>query len=149
MNFRLFQLNSKMNLITRSIATSASAHLVRKVGFQPILANTRSLSFIVVGDQSGFDKLDKSSGKKIFYFTATWCPPCRMIAPIFEKLAAQHKDVDFCKVDVDQMPEAAQKYRVSAVPTFAFMHGSKKVSEFAGADEKRLKTLVVELEAHK
>jgi len=78
----------------------------------PAIGQRRSLAFVTVGDQSGFDKLESAGGKKIFYFTATWCPPCRMIAPIFEKLAKEHQGVDFCKVDVDLMPEAAGKYKV-------------------------------------
>jgi len=124
-------------------------HVVQKrVGRMPtICQQSRNLAFVTVGDQSGFDKLESSGGKKIFYFTATWCPPCRMIAPIFEKLAKEHTQVDFCKVDVDVMPEAAGKYRVSGVPTFSFLNNGKIVTDFSGADEKKLRKSILDLEA--
>ena len=131
------------------ISTGSIIPLVQKqLARMPALRQqSRNLAFVTVGDQSGFNKLESSGGKKIFYFTATWCPPCRMIAPIFEKLAKEHAGVDFCKVDVDALPEAAGKYRVSGVPTFSFLNNSKMVAEFSGADEKKLRQSIHDLEA--
>ena len=57
----------------------------------------------------------------ILDFTAQWCPPCKAIAPLFAKLAAQHtipNKLAFCKVDVDEAADVASKYAVTAMPTF-------------------------------
>ncbi|CAG7854176.1 SubName: Full=Related to TRX2-thioredoxin II {ECO:0000313/EMBL:CCA74139.1} [Serendipita indica DSM 11827] len=63
-----------------------------------------------------------------------WCGPCKMIAPTFEKLAQQYAGkVNFVKVDVDEAQEVAQKYSVTAMPTFIFLKGSDVVHTIRGA----------------
>ncbi|KAJ8588407.1 thioredoxin-like protein, partial [Rhizopogon salebrosus TDB-379] len=51
-------------------------------------------------------------------FTATWCPPCQMIKPIFEALSKEHTHVNFIKVDVDEAQEIAQSYSIKAMSVF-------------------------------
>ena len=64
----------------------------------------------------------------IIDFTATWCGPCKMIAPIFKELSEEFGSrAQFIKVDVDDNPDAAQKYGVSAMPTFLFVKGGEVV----------------------
>ncbi len=70
----------------------------------------------------------------------------RAIAPVFEKMAASHPTIDFCKVDVDEIPEAASAYKVSGVPTFVFINKSTKTGQVVGADEKGIRANVLELE---
>ncbi|TNY23616.1 thioredoxin-like protein, partial [Rhodotorula diobovata] len=67
-------------------------------------------------------------------FHAAWCGPCHAIAPVFEKLAAQYRGVTFAKVDVDKAQEIARAYKVTAMPTFAFVKGERKVHEVRGAN---------------
>lgn len=50
-------------------------------------------------------------------FWASWCGPCKMLAPIFEKVANDMTDVKFCKVNVDEEPELARKFMISSIPT--------------------------------
>lgn len=78
-------------------------------------------------------------------FTATWCGPCKAIAPIFKELSDQMGSrAQFIKVDVDANPGAAQKYGVAAMPTFLFIKGGQVVDTLQGANGERLKDMVNE-----
>ena len=76
-------------------------------------------------------------------FTASWCGPCKMIAPIFEALAAKYPHVCFVKIDVDENQEVAQECRVSAMPTFKAFRDKKEVGSCRGANPEALEALVV------
>ena len=52
--------------------------------------STRPLSYVVVGDIEALDAIKESKSKKIFYFTASWCPPCRKIGRVYEILNHHH-----------------------------------------------------------
>mmetsp|Transcript_22152 Transcript_22152/g.46616 ORF Transcript_22152/g.46616 Transcript_22152/m.46616 type:complete len:185 (+) Transcript_22152:780-1334(+) len=71
-------------------------------------------------------------------FTATWCGPCQMIAPIFEEMSNTFEDVVFMKVDVDDNAETAATYNVSAMPTFILIKGGVVVERVMGADPNKL-----------
>mmetsp|Transcript_39820 Transcript_39820/g.84874 ORF Transcript_39820/g.84874 Transcript_39820/m.84874 type:complete len:165 (+) Transcript_39820:107-601(+) len=78
-------------------------------------------------------------------FTATWCGPCQMIAPIYKELSEEFgSKANFIKVDVDENPEAAQKYGVSAMPTFLLIKGGEVVDRLMGANSARLRELIEE-----
>ncbi|PCH34045.1 thioredoxin-domain-containing protein [Wolfiporia cocos MD-104 SS10] len=87
--------------------------------------------------------LSKSSDKlSVIDFHATWCGPCHMIAPTFEALAKQYKNVNFLKCDVDAAKDVASAYRVKAMPTFVFLKGSTKVEQIQGAQRGALEDAV-------
>lgn len=70
-------------------------------------------------------------------FWATWCGPCRMIAPIIEQLAQEYDGrAIVCKVDVDESPETARKYGVMSIPTLAIFKGGQAVQTSVGASPK-------------
>ncbi|KAJ7638304.1 thioredoxin-domain-containing protein [Roridomyces roridus] len=75
-------------------------------------------------------------------FHATWCGPCHAIAPTFEALSKQYKNVAFFKCDVDAAKDIAALYRVSAMPTFIFLRGSTKIDQVRGADRAALESAV-------
>lgn len=75
-------------------------------------------------------------------FTATWCGPCKMIAPLFRELSDAMPNVVFVKVDVDDNPDTAAKYSVSAMPTFVFIKGGTVVDRLMGANPARLQELI-------
>jgi thioredoxin 1 len=78
-------------------------------------------------------------------FTAVWCPPCRLIAPVFEKLAAANTrdgKFAFAKVDVDDQAEIAREYGITAMPTFILLEDGKVAQSIRGAHPPTITTLV-------
>lgn len=70
-------------------------------------------------------------------FYATWCGPCKMMAPMVESLAGKYADkVDFYKVDIDQESELASVFGISSIPTFLFIPVKGKPSVQMGAMQK-------------
>ena len=61
------------------------------------------------------------------YFWASWCGPCRMLAPVIDQLAAEQTDVKVCKVNIDEEPGLAQRFGVMSIPTVVlFENGQEK-----------------------
>ena len=81
------------------------------------------------------------SGKPLIVnFTAGWCGPCKKMAPIYEKLVKQNKDLHMRKVDIDNNPLAAAGVR--SVPTFKAYKNGKEIESFKGASEEGLTWLI-------
>ena len=85
-----------------------------------------------------------ASGKLVVVdFFATWCGPCKMVAPKVEALASKYPAVMFIKVDVDRHQELAHQAGVSAMPTFHLYHNRSKLEGFSGADANKLEELII------
>lgn len=69
-------------------------------------------------------------------FWATWCGPCRMVAPILEEIAAERPDIKVCKVNVDEEPELASRYRIMSIPTLMVVKNGQVVNQAVGARPK-------------
>ena len=63
-------------------------------------------------------------------FWASWCGPCRMMAPVVEEIAAERPDIKVGKINVDEQPELAGQYRVMSIPTLLVMKGGKVVNRW-------------------
>jgi thioredoxin 1 len=80
-------------------------------------------------------------------FTAEWCGPCRMIAPVLEKMAAAQRDrLRVFTIDVDNNPATAAKYKVLGMPTLALFKNGEVVARMMGA--RSGKAIMKELERH-
>jgi len=98
-----------------------------------------------VEDKDDFTTQLKEAGGKLVVvdFYATWCGPCKMIAPKLEEMAQQMMaDVVFLKVDVDDCEEVATDYSISCMPTFILIKNSEKIGEFSGANAEKLKEMI-------
>lgn len=66
-------------------------------------------------------------------FFATWCGPCRQMAPIFEQFAERHPEIHTAKVDIDAEPSLADACHVMSVPTFVLFREGKEAARVVGA----------------
>ncbi len=89
-------------------------------------------------------EVTKSSTPVMLDFFATWCGPCKYIAPFIEKMAGELEGkVKFGKVDVDHAPELAAQFRITGVPTLIMFRDGKMVDQMVGgASEKALRAWV-------
>ncbi|KAK1308033.1 hypothetical protein QJS10_CPA09g00865 [Acorus calamus] len=90
---------------------------------------------------NSLSKVQDESLHAIFYFTAVWCGPCRMLAPIIEELGKKYPHVTTYKIDIDQesLGSTLSKLQIFSVPTLHFFQKGKKVNQIVGADVAQLK----------
>ena len=83
-------------------------------------------------------------GKVLVDFWATWCGPCRMLAPILEQLEAADPSVKICKVNVDEQPDLAKRFGIMSIPTLLLFKNGKLSDKSVGLmDLDSLKEFVI------
>jgi thioredoxin 1 len=94
---------------------------------------------IDVSDQTFETEVLKSSLPVLLDLWAPWCGPCRMVAPIIESLAAKYDGkAKFCRLNVDENPLTAAKYRVMSIPTLMFFKNGEVADTVIGAVPERV-----------
>lgn len=105
------------------------------------------MSEVVFTDKNFAEEVLKSSGLVMVDFFATWCGPCKMMAPAVEKLAGAYSGkAKIGKLDVDENPDTAMKYEIQSIPTTIFFKNGEMVEKLVGfqseeALKKKLDTL--------
>ena len=70
-------------------------------------------------------------------FWAEWCGPCKMVAPVLDEIAGEHKEkLTVAKLDIDRNPAAARDYQVMSIPTMIVFKDGKPVKQIVGAKPK-------------
>lgn len=102
---------------------------------------------ITVTTQTFLEKIVKSDLPVVVDFWAEWCQPCKMVAPILEKLAKEFAGkVRIAKIDVDANQELAQQFGIQSIPTMMFVKNGKIVGQNAGAaPEGALRDVITQL----
>ncbi len=99
---------------------------------------------ITLTDQNFDAEVLRSNVPVLVDFTATWCGPCRALAPIVEQIADEYAGkVKVCKLDIDDSPETTRKYGVRSVPTvLVFQEGEKKGQQVGLTNRQKLVQLL-------
>ncbi|EQK46457.1 thioredoxin [[Clostridium] bifermentans ATCC 19299] len=90
--------------------------------------------------------VEDNQGVVVVDFFATWCGPCKMLAPVFESVSEELNNAKFVKVDIDESLELAQKFGISTVPTMMIFKDGKVVDKLVGFMPKE--SLKAKVEAH-
>ncbi|QGK71900.1 thioredoxin [Allosaccharopolyspora coralli] len=89
-------------------------------------------------DADSFEAKVLNSDKPVLVdFWATWCGPCKMVAPVLEEIAGEHGDkLSVVKLDIDQNPSIMRDYQVMSVPTLLLFNKGEAVKQIVGAKPK-------------
>ena len=94
---------------------------------------------VAVTDADFEQQVEQNDKLTVVDFWATWCGPCRMIAPILDQLAADYKDqVKVTKLDVDANIKTSSRFNVRSIPTLLFFKDGRVVDQTVGALPKEL-----------
>src|SRR3989337_2058115 len=92
---------------------------------------------VTVTDASFTEDVLNSDKPVLVDFWATWCGPCKMVAPVLEEIAAENGDkITVAKLDIDQNQATARDYQVMSIPTMILFQGGKPVKQIVGAKPK-------------
>ena len=67
---------------------------------------------------------------------ASWCGPCKMLAPVLEQISDERADIKVCKINVDDEQQLAAEFRVSSIPHVALLKGNKIIAQSVGFKPK-------------
>src|SRR5947199_9898156 len=101
---------------------------------QPLIHRGAPMSNVLAVTDANFEaEVEQAEGLTIVDFWATWCGPCRMVAPILDQLATEHQGkVKITKLDVDANIKTGSRFNVRSIPTMRFFKGGKVADQTIG-----------------
>merc|ERR1711939_840683 len=133
--------NSLLRTSTSSITST------RTIANKSIYANLYKSTTSKMGVHNLSSKADFAAALKdnkivVLDCFATWCGPCKVIAPQVVKFPDEFPNAHFAKLDVDEVPDVAQELGIRAMPTFLIFKDGEKVKEVVGANPNALKSAI-------
>ena len=121
-------------------ATPATVKSITPAKTKTVTKETKSL--ITINSKAEFNtKILKADKVVLVDFHAVWCPPCRKLGPIIEKIAAESNGKYFvAKIDIDKNKELAHKYGIVSIPTVIIFKDGKPVKKIVGYNSEKVYT---------
>lgn len=91
---------------------------------------------LVVTNENFEAEVINSTQPVLVDFWATWCGPCKMLAPTIDEISKENTDFKVCKVDIDQNPELAQRFGIMSIPTLVVLKNGVEVTRSVGVKQK-------------
>ncbi|OAL45236.1 thioredoxin-domain-containing protein [Pyrenochaeta sp. DS3sAY3a] len=135
-------------LRTASVNPTSTTNLYRPLLTQSFFTTTAKMSTEKTGvhnlqTKSAFDEaLNVKESLMVLDCFATWCGPCKVIAPQVVRFSQTYPEARFFKLDVDEVPDVAQELGVRAMPTFLLFKDGDKIAEVVGANPKALEAAI-------
>jgi thioredoxin 1 len=85
-----------------------------------------------ITDEEFVAEVEQDSGVVLVDFWAPWCGPCRMMAPVYEKMAEKYPKIKFCKVNTTENIEKAGEYGVTGIPCIIVFKEGKELDRLVG-----------------
>ena len=94
------------------------------------------MAAVVINSGNFEEEVLKSDKPVLVDFWATWCGPCQKQGPIVEEIADSQDEIKVCKLDVDEVPEIAEKYSIMSIPTVIAFKGGEAINKNIGLGSK-------------
>ncbi len=94
------------------------------------------MAAININNNNFHNEVMNSEKKVLLDFWAPWCGPCRMVVPMVEEIAKERPDIKVGKINVDENPELATRFRIMSIPTLVVMENGRIVNQAMGARPK-------------
>ena len=90
------------------------------------------MAHVQINENNFHEEVESHKGLVLLDFYATWCGPCKMLAPVLDALGEEVQDVKICKSDVDEASALAAKFGVQSIPTVVLFKDGEVVDGFVG-----------------
>ena len=94
------------------------------------------MSAMTINNANFEEEVLRSDRPVLVDFWASWCGPCRMVAPIVEEIAREHPELKVGKVNVDEEPQLASRFGIMSIPTLLVFRDGKLANQMVGARPK-------------